>query len=133
MCSSDLCRQLPLTEGPCADLGAGSGLLSRALLQHHPQLPQRPLLQLDLCPELLSHNPLASGGTGTAAGIVWDLNDGLPEGLRQAALLGYSALAITDRCSLAGVVRAHAAAKEVGLPILIGAEVAPDDAPAVVL
>ncbi|WP_178371337.1 PHP domain-containing protein, partial [Paraburkholderia fungorum] len=30
----------------------------------------------------------------------------------RAAQLGYSALAITDECSLAGIVRAHVAAKE---------------------
>nr|WP_281394066.1 PHP domain-containing protein [Paraburkholderia podalyriae] len=33
----------------------------------------------------------------------------------RAAQLGYSALAITDECSLAGVVRAHVAAKEAKL------------------
>ena len=50
-----------------------------------------------------------------------------------AAKLGHAALAITDRNSLAGVVRAHAAAKEVGLKLLIGAEITPDDAPPVAL
>ncbi len=35
---------------------------------------------------------------------------------------GYAALAITDECSLAGVVRAHLAAREAGLPLIIGAE-----------
>ena len=40
----------------------------------------------------------------------------------QAKNLGYCALAITDECSLAGVVRAHIAAKQQGLPIVIGAE-----------
>jgi error-prone DNA polymerase len=40
----------------------------------------------------------------------------------QAKALNYSALALTDECSLAGVVRAHVAAKEVGLPLIIGAE-----------
>ncbi|MEX3935998.1 error-prone DNA polymerase [Paraburkholderia phymatum] len=38
----------------------------------------------------------------------------------RAFQLGYSGLAITDECSLAGVVRAHVAAKEVGLPLVIG-------------
>src|SRR5215472_18446366 len=51
----------------------------------------------------------------------------------RAAELGYAALAVTDRHSLAGVVRAHEAAKEVGFKLLIGAEIAPVDAPAVVL
>jgi error-prone DNA polymerase len=53
--------------------------------------------------------------------------------VRQAAALGYRALAVTDRNSLAGVVRAHIAAKEVGLPLVIGAEITPTDAPPVVL
>src|SRR5258708_7148650 len=52
---------------------------------------------------------------------------------QQAALLGYRALAITDRNSLAGVVRAHGAAKQLGLKLLIGAETVPTDAPPVVL
>ena len=51
----------------------------------------------------------------------------------RAAELGYAALAITDRNSLAGVVRAHAAARQVGLKLLIGAEITPDAASAVVL
>ncbi len=51
----------------------------------------------------------------------------------RAAELGYRALAITDRNSLAGVVRAHGAAKEEGVKLIIGAEITPDDAPPVVL
>ena len=46
----------------------------------------------------------------------------------RAAELGYAALAITDRNSLAGVVRAHAAAKQVGLKLLFGAEITQDAA-----
>jgi error-prone DNA polymerase len=53
--------------------------------------------------------------------------------VQTAAQLGYRALAVTDRNSLAGVVRAHVAAKAAGLPLLIGAEVTPADAPPVVL
>jgi error-prone DNA polymerase len=57
-----------------------------------------------------------------------------PEELvERAAELGYAALAITDRNSLAGVVRAHIAAKELGIKLLIGAEMTPVDAPPVVL
>ncbi|MFZ1934165.1 MAG: DNA polymerase III subunit alpha, partial [Thermoguttaceae bacterium] len=51
----------------------------------------------------------------------------------RAAELGYHALAITDRNSLAGVVRAHGAAKDHGLKLIVGAEITPDDAPSVVL
>ena len=36
---------------------------------------------------------------------------------------GYTALALTDECSLAGVVRAHLAAKEAGLKFIIGSEI----------
>lgn len=39
----------------------------------------------------------------------------------RAAQLDYAALALTDECSLAGVVRAHAEAKRAGLPLLVGA------------
>src|ERR1700727_70666 len=40
----------------------------------------------------------------------------------QAETLNYAGLALTDECSLAGVVRAHVAAKEHGLPLIIGSE-----------
>jgi hypothetical protein len=36
------------------------------------------------------------------------------------AALGYSAIAITDECSLAGVVRAHVEAKKAGIPYVVG-------------
>ena len=38
----------------------------------------------------------------------------------RAAELGYGAIAITDECSVAGVVRAHAEAKKQKMPLLIG-------------
>lgn len=95
-----LCRDLPLPAGPCADLGAGTGLLSRALQRHHPQLRERPPLQLDLCPDLLARNPLAGvtaplarhnrSDGGATNGLIWDLNQGLPGPLNNAALLASS-------------------------------------------
>ncbi|MGE5794817.1 MAG: PHP domain-containing protein, partial [Bacteroidota bacterium] len=46
-----------------------------------------------------------------------------PEELvERAAALGYAALAVTDECSVAGAVRAHLAAKERGLKLLVGTE-----------
>ncbi|MEO0529738.1 MAG: error-prone DNA polymerase [Planctomycetota bacterium] len=51
--------------------------------------------------------------------------------VRRAAELGYHALAITDRNTLAGVVRAHVAAKEAGLRLIVGAELTFQDAPPV--
>ena len=47
-----------------------------------------------------------------------------PEELvERAAALGYGALAITDECSLAGVVRAHVEAKAQQLHLVVGSEI----------
>jgi error-prone DNA polymerase len=51
----------------------------------------------------------------------------------RAVELGLKAIAVTDRNSLAGVVRGHVAAKEAGLKLLIGAEIVPTDGPSMVL
>ncbi len=75
-----LCAPLHLAAGPRADLGAGSGLVGQAL---RAQGCQQALLQLDICPELLAHNPQTSAG----GQLSWDLNLGLPEQLDQASLL----------------------------------------------
>ena len=46
-----------------------------------------------------------------------------PEELVERAVkLGYAALAITDECSVSGVVRAHVAAREHSLPLIVGSE-----------
>ena len=50
-----------------------------------------------------------------------------------AVELGYSALAVTDENSLAGVVRAFGAARETKLKLIIGAEILLADAPPLVL
>ena len=51
----------------------------------------------------------------------------------QSVQLGYTALAVTDDNSLAGVVRAHARAKDTKLKLVIGAELTPVDAPRMVV
>ncbi|MHB8898419.1 MAG: error-prone DNA polymerase [Thermoguttaceae bacterium] len=57
-----------------------------------------------------------------------------PEELvRRAAELEYRAIAITDRNTLAGVVRAYTAAKETGIQLLVGAEIVLEDAAPLVL
>ena len=43
--------------------------------------------------------------------------------VRTAAELGYAGLALTDECSVAGVVRAYAAAKESALKLVVGSEI----------
>ena len=57
-----------------------------------------------------------------------------PEELvERAASQGYSALALTDECTLAGVVRAHLAARDAGLRLVVGSEITLDDGLALVL
>ncbi|MGQ0501949.1 MAG: error-prone DNA polymerase [Panacagrimonas sp.] len=51
----------------------------------------------------------------------------------RARELGYTALAITDECSLAGIVRAHEAAREHGVKLIVGAEFQVEDGPRLVL
>lgn len=72
-----------LPPGPRADLGAGSGLLSRAL-EH--QLTDAPLLRLDACAALLEQEQPPQ----PAHQRLWDLNQGLPQELTGAGLLASS-------------------------------------------
>ncbi|OCX15285.1 error-prone DNA polymerase [Ectopseudomonas hydrolytica] len=51
----------------------------------------------------------------------------------RAARLGYCALAITDECTLAGIVRAWQASKDTGVPLIVGSEVKIEDGPKLVL
>jgi error-prone DNA polymerase len=51
----------------------------------------------------------------------------------RARELGYAALAMTDECSLAGIVRAHVAAKECGLKLIVGSEIRFSDGTHIVL
>ena len=51
----------------------------------------------------------------------------------RAAALGYEALAITDQATLTGIVRAHAAANELGIKLVVGARLEPVDAPPLVV
>jgi hypothetical protein len=51
----------------------------------------------------------------------------------RASLHGYQALAITDECTLAGIVRAWQAAKECELPLIIGSEITVENGPKIVL
>lgn len=52
---------------------------------------------------------------------------------QRAKKQGYQALAITDECTLAGIVRAWQAAKSVELPLIIGSEVRIENGPKLVL
>ena len=48
--------------------------------------------------------------------------------MARAHALGYTALAITDECSVAGVVRAHEQALKLGMQLIVGSEFRLDDA-----
>ncbi|MBH3429164.1 error-prone DNA polymerase [Pseudomonas alkylphenolica] len=52
---------------------------------------------------------------------------------RRARQQGYQALAITDECTLAGIVRAWQAAKAVELPLIVGSEIRVHEGPKLVL
>ncbi|MEO0466453.1 MAG: error-prone DNA polymerase [Pseudomonadota bacterium] len=52
--------------------------------------------------------------------------------VHQAKALGLAAIGVADRNTLAGVVRAHIAAKDAGLKLLIGARLVPSDGPEVI-
>ncbi|MDY1550087.1 error-prone DNA polymerase [Luteibacter sp. PPL193] len=51
----------------------------------------------------------------------------------RARELGYTALAITDECSLSGIVRALEAARDAALPLIVGSEFRLDDGTVLVL
>ncbi|MGN6705815.1 MAG: error-prone DNA polymerase [Rhodanobacter sp.] len=51
----------------------------------------------------------------------------------RAKVCGYEALAITDECSLAGIVRALEASRATGVKLIVGAEFQLDDGPKLVL
>ncbi|HEY0332959.1 MAG TPA: error-prone DNA polymerase [Stenotrophomonas sp.] len=51
----------------------------------------------------------------------------------RAQRCGYEALAITDECSLAGIVRGWEASQATGVPLVVGSEIALCDGPRVVL
>jgi len=72
-----------LPPGPRADLGAGSGLLARAI---EAQLGGPSLQRLDACEALLAQDSTP----GPALQRLWNLNAGLPEELNGSSLLASS-------------------------------------------
>jgi error-prone DNA polymerase len=52
---------------------------------------------------------------------------------QRAKALGYQALAITDECTLAGIVRAWQASRDTGLKLIVGSEMQVEDGPRLVL
>src|SRR5690606_15757061 len=52
--------------------------------------------------------------------------------VRQAAFLGLKAIAVTDRNTLAGVVRAHVAARDSNIQLIVAAQLDFEDGPSAV-
>ena len=53
--------------------------------------------------------------------------------VEEARRLGLSALALTDRDGVYGIVRAHVKAREAGLHLIVGSEITVDDGSTIVL
>ncbi len=102
-------------------------------------MPDTPIYSKRRPPESYEAEPLTTSGPAYAE-LRCRSNFSFLEGashpdelVNRAAELGYHSLAITDRNSLAGVVRAHVAAKAAGLKLLIGAELTFRDAPTIIV
>ncbi len=105
-------------------------------MPEQPPSKREPIIRFDATslPSCLHPSPLAYAELHCRSNFSFLEGASHPDELvTRAAALGLSALAITDRNSLAGVVRAHVAAKESKLKLLIGAEITPLDAPPIVL
>jgi len=85
----------------------------------HTAHPNKSLLDEDHPPLVFADDPYAEICVTTNFTFLTGASH--PEQLvRRAAELGYRGIAVTDRNSLAGAVRMHVAAKEIGLPLAIG-------------
>src|SRR5476649_400685 len=106
-----------------------SGMIYCVYIQYYRYLTRYPIMSTTPArPTMTTAAPALSPGLPAYAELFCLSNFSFLQGashaeelVARAAQLGYTALAITDECSLAGVVRAHAEAKRVGLPLLIGA------------
>ncbi len=105
-----------------------------------PSRPLHPLAGLaNASDDALAHRPRTAADGGYAelhclSNFTFLRGASHPEELVERAIaLGYQALAITDECSLSGVVRAHEAAKGSALKLIIGSEIALRDGPKLVL
>ncbi|MEZ6129808.1 MAG: error-prone DNA polymerase [Planctomycetaceae bacterium] len=103
-------------------------------------MPEQPIHQRPVRPPIAPIAPADNGTVMPYAELHCRSNFSFLEGASHADELvaaaktsGYAAIAIADRNTLAGIVRAHVAAKEAGLKLLVGAEIVPQDGPAAVL
>ncbi|MBP9891748.1 MAG: error-prone DNA polymerase [Planctomycetes bacterium] len=96
---------------------------------HGPQARRETAPLLRITPPKVDAPPYAELACATNFSFLRGASHGA-ELVERAAALGLRALAITDWHTLAGMVRAHGAAKDVGLKIIVGAHIEPHDGPA---
>src|SRR5438874_13835983 len=81
-------------------------------------------------PTCVSHSPYAYAELDVTSNFSFLRGASHPDELiYTAAELGYRAIAITDQHTLAGVVRAHAAAKSCGMKLIIGSRISLTEGP----
>src|SRR5476649_2021485 len=105
-----------------------SGMIYCVYIQYYRYLINYPIMSTTPArPTMTTAAPALSPGLPAYAELFCLSNFSFLQGashaeelVARALQLDYAALAITDECSLAGVVRAHAQAKAADLPLLIG-------------
>ena len=104
------------------------GIFGRSSVRAEPDAPERRKRSGDLSRQSACAPSYAELAVTTNFSFLRGASH--PEELvARAAALGLSAIAITDRNTLAGVVRAHQAAKEAGIRLIVGARLDFEDAP----
>src|SRR5437879_3228595 len=96
-----------------------------------PEQPN-PKLRLPSAPPIFSPRPCAESYAELSVTTNFSFLQGVShpdELVVRAAELGYRAIAVTDFNSLAGIVRMHVAAKEVGIKLIVGARLTFVDGP----
>src|SRR5471032_1636806 len=112
-----------------------SGMIYCVYIQYYRYLTRYPIMSTTPArPTMTTAAPALSPGLPAYAELFCLSNFSFLQGashaeelVARAAQLGYAALAITDECSLAGIVRAHAEAKQNGLKLLVGSSFVLDD------
>src|SRR5438552_13883513 len=95
-----------------------------------PETPNPKSRQPLLPPTCVAHSSFAYAELDITSNFSFLRGASHPDELVYAAAdLGYRAIALTDRNTLAGVVRAHAAAKSCGMKLLVGSRITPSDGP----
>src|SRR5688572_28092032 len=95
-----------------------------------PEYPNPKIRDIPAPPQGVAPDPYPYAELGVTTNFSFLRGASHPDELvYRAAELGYRAIGVTDRNTLAGIVRMHEAAKVTGLKLLVGARLAFTDAP----